>query len=206
MYYEVFFNMDKIDETIGTDAYPIFAEVTNLEEIKYGDIKQGWFKHIIYDRKKEAIKNWPIVDFYYASDVSTVESEYLLNIDNWPIIHASVMKEFKKNKIKGIQYLPICLVDTVTHKVNHNYYVMNALNWIDPIDLEKSEYIYDDEYDAYAFIPLKTYFIEEKCKDYDIFKCTKKPVGLYFLDKIKKIIDDHHWDWFLLREVKLVKK
>lgn len=65
MYYELSFNMDKIDQTLGTSDYSIYAEVSNLEEIKYGDIKQGWFKHIIYDKNKEKIQNWPVIDFYY---------------------------------------------------------------------------------------------------------------------------------------------
>ncbi|MEF9920500.1 MAG: hypothetical protein RR741_05220 [Erysipelotrichaceae bacterium] len=197
--------MDKIDKVLNTDQYPIYAGVSNLEEIKYRDIKQGWFVHVLTEMKGEEIKDWPLVDFYYASDVSIVESENLLNIDDWPIIHASVMEEFKKKHIEGIQYLPIRLVDTVTHKVNHNYYVMNILNWIDPIDMKKSEYEYDEEYNFYSFLPPKTYFLEEKCKEYDIFKCTKMPIGIYVSDKIKKIFDDNNWDWFLLRKQKMVK-
>lgn len=206
MYYKLIYNMDKNDEVLNTNQYPIYAGASNLKEIKYKNIKQGYFMYVFNKGKSEIIKDWPLVDFYYASDVSDLENEYLSNIDDWPIIHRSVMEEFKKNKIEGIQYLPIRLVDTKTHKVNHNYFVMNILNWIDPIDMKKSEYIHDEEDGIYTFFPHATYFIQEKCKEYDIFKCTKIPVGIYVSDKIKKIFDDNKWDWFLLRKQKMIKE
>lgn len=172
--------MDKNDEVLNTNQYPIYAGASNLKEIKYNNIKQGYFMYVFNKGKSEIIKDWPLVDFYYASDVSDLENEYLSNIDDWPIIHRSVMEEFKKNKIEGIQYLPI--------------------------DMKKSEYIHDEEDGIYTFFPHATYFIQEKCKEYDIFKCTKIPVGIYVSDKIKKIFDDNKWDWFLLRKQKMIKE
>lgn len=42
MYYKLTFNHDLIDESIDNGTYPIYAEVSNLKEIEYPGIKQGF--------------------------------------------------------------------------------------------------------------------------------------------------------------------
>lgn len=205
MYYTLSFNMDKIDETIGTNSYPIYAEVSNVKEIRYEDMNQGSFRNVFLHMKGKKLENWPIIDFYYTSNVSTLENEYLNNVNGWLIVHQVVRDAFEKNQIMGIQFLPVRVVDITSHNVNNNYYAMNLLNWIDPIDMRKSKYKYNEKYDVYTFFPHATYLIEEKCQKYDIFRCIKSHASIYISDKIKKIFDDNNWDWFLLRKQKMVK-
>ena len=143
MYYKLTFNHDLIDESIDNGTYPIYAEVSNLKEIEYPGIKQGFFRNIFFETNGREITNWPVVDFYYSSKVSTLENEYLSNVNNWLIVHKKVKKEFEKQKIQGIQYLPVRVVDVLTHSVSHNYYAVNILNWIDGIDMEASEWEYE---------------------------------------------------------------
>lgn len=200
MYYDLTFNSEKLDEVIDTKEYPIFAEVSNLEEIEYPGIKKGWFNCIFY-RVKEKIKEWPEVYYYYSSKVSKLENEYLSNIDDWPIIHKKVQEEFEKQGIKGIQYLPVQVIDVVTHEISDNYVVMNIMNWVDGIDLEASSYDYEEEDDAYFFDFQGIVLDEKKCERYDIFRCEKEKVSIYVSEKIKKIFEEKGWDWFSLSEM-----
>ena len=201
MYYKLTFNHDLIDESIDNGTYPIYAEVSNLKEIEYPGIKQGFFRNIFFETKGREITNWPVVDFYYSSKVSTLENEYLSNVNNWLIVHKKVKKEFEKQKIQGIQYLPVRVVDVLTHSVSHNYYAVNILNWIDGIDMEASEWEYEEEDDAYFFEPKGMVLDEQKCEGYDIFRCTKDTICIFVSEKIKKIFEKNNWQWFSLSEM-----
>lgn len=201
MYYKLTFNHDLIDESIDNGTYPIYAEVSNLKEIEYPGIKQGFFRNIFFETNGREITNWPVVDFYYSSKVSTLENEYLSNVNNWLIVHKKVKKEFEKQKIQGIQYLPVRVVDVLTHSVSHNYYAVNILNWIDGIDMEASEWEYEEEDDAYFFEPKGMVLDEQKCEGYDIFRCTKDTICIFLSEKIKKIFEKNNWQWFSLSEM-----
>ena len=201
MYYKLTFNHDLIDESIDNGTYPIYAEVSNLKEIEYPGIKQGFFRNIFFETNGREITNWPVVDFYYSSKVSTLENEYLSNVNNWLIVHKKVKKEFEKQKIQGIQYLPVRVVDVLTHSVSHNYYAVNILNWIDGIDMEASEWEYEEEDDAYFFEPKGMVLDEQKCEGYDIFRCTKDTICIFVSKKIKKIFEKNNWQWFSLSEM-----
>ena len=201
MYYKLTFNHDLIDESIDNGTYPIYAEVSNLKEIEYPGIKQGFFRNIFFETNGREITNWPVVDFYYSSKVSTLENEYLSNVNNWLIVHKKVKKEFEKQKIQGIQYLPVRVVDVLTHSVSHNYYAVNILNWIDGIDIEASEWEYEEEDDAYFFEPKGMVLDEQKCEGYDIFRCTKDTICIFVSEKIKKIFEKNNWQWFSLSEM-----
>ena len=201
MYYKLTFNHDLKDESIDNGTYPIYEEVSNLKEIEYPGIKQGFFRNIFFETNGREITNWPVVDFYYSSKVSTLENEYLSNVNNWLIVHKKVKKEFEKQKIQGIQYLPVRVVDVLTHSVSHNYYAVNILNWIDGIDMEASEWEYEEEDDAYFFEPKGMVLDEQKCEGYDIFRCTKDTICIFVSEKIKKIFEKNNWQWFSLSEM-----
>lgn len=179
----------------------IYAEVSNLKEIKYPGIKQGFFRNIFFETYGREITDWPVVDFYYSSKVSTLENEYLSNVNNWLIVHKKVKKEFEKQKIQGIQYLPVRVVDVLTHSVSHNYYAVNILNWIDGIDMEASEWEYEEEDDAYFFEPKGMVLDEQKCEGYDLFRCTKDTICIFVSEKIKTIFEKNNWQWFSLSEM-----
>ena len=201
MYYKLTFNHDLIDESIDNGTYPIYAEVSNLKEIEYPGIKQGFFRNIFFETNGREITNWLVVYFFYSSKGSTLENEYLSNVNNWLIVHKKVKKEFEKQKIQGIQYLPVRVVDVLTHSVSHNYYAVNILNWIDGIDMEASEWEYEEEDDAYFFEPKGMVLDEQKCEGYDIFRCTKDTICIFVSEKIKKIFEKNNWQWFSLSEM-----
>ena len=199
-FYELEFDMERIDKAIECGTNTIFAETSNLDEIEFEGEKKGFFHLIIYHQR--TIENWPDVRFYYDSRGSALESEYLLNVERWPIIHRRVMEAFQQQGIEGIEYYPIKLIDIVTQNVNTNYVVMYITNFIDGYDMEKSEYDYDEKYDHYIFLPIATYMNQSVCEKYDIFRCTKSTVRIYVSERIKKIVEENQWIGFEFDEMK----
>lgn len=185
MFYKLVFDMDRIDD---------YAETTNLNEIIYLDIKKGYFDNIILSERN--IIEWPNAEFYYSSKVSNLESDYLLNVKRWPIIHVRVMEKFVEMDINGLQYFPIKLVDVVTNNINNNYVLMYINNFIDAFDMEKSKYKYNEKYNLYTFIPQETYLNKEVCSQYDIFRCSKSVAAIYVSNKIKEIVEENNWIGF----------
>lgn len=198
MFYKLSFDMDRVDESIEDGTNTIYAETTNMDEIEYEGVKKGFFDNIILAPR--FIYNWPNVEFYYSSNVSNLESEYLLNVKRWPIVHVKVMEEFNKNGIKGLQYFPVKLIDIVTQKVNTNYALMYVENFIDAFDMEKSKYKYNKKYNFYTFIPRETYLNKNVCLEHDIFRCSKSVATIYVSERIKKIVEDNHWIGFAFCE------
>lgn len=194
MFYKLAFDMDRIDDSIKDGTNTIYAETTNLDEITYLDVKKGYFDNIILSQR--SIVDWPNVEFYYSSKVSNLESDYLLNVKRWPIIHVRVMEKFMEMDIKGLQYFPIKLVDVVTNNINNNYVLIYINNFIDAFDMEKSKYKYNEKYNLYTFIPQATYLNKEVCSQHDIFRCSKSVAAIYVSKKIKEIVEENNWIGF----------
>ena len=198
MFYKLSFDMERIDESIKGRTNTIYAETTNMDEIEYEDVKKGFFDNIILSPR--SINNWPNIEFYYSSKVSNLESDYLLNVKRWPIVHIRVMEEFNKKGIGGVQYFAIKLIDVVTQRINTNYVLMYILNFIDAFDMEKSKYKYNEKYDFYIFIPKETFLDQSICSKYDIFRCSKSVATIYVSEQIKKIVEDNQWIGFTFYE------
>ena len=203
MFYKLTFDMDRIDESIEKGTNTIYAETTNIDEIEYPSVTKGFFDNIILSNRRIEDLSWPDVEFYYSSKASNLESEYLLNIKRWPIIHKKVQREFEKQSIEGIQFLPIKLIDVATNDINDNYVVMNILNFIEAYDLDKSKYKYNEKYDCYTFLPHETYLDKTVCGQYDIFRCTKSVSAIYVSEKIKQLIEDNKWVGFELQKQRI---
>ena len=198
MFYKLSYDMDRIDEDIKNGTNMIYAEGTNIDEIVYEDIKKGFFDNIILTSR--SIDNWPNVEFYYSSKVSNLESDYLLNVKRWPIVHVNVMEEFNKRGISSLQYYPIKLVDVDTQNINTNYVLMYITSFIDAYDMEKSKYKYNEKYDFYTFFPKDTYLNKSICQGYDIFRCSKSVTAIYVSEKIKEIVENNRWKGFYFYE------
>lgn len=194
MFYELIFDIERIDEAIKNGTNTIYAETTNMDEIEYSDIKKGFFDNIILS--EIIIEDWPNVEFYYSSKASSLESDYLLNIKRWPIIHKRVKEELELENIKGVKYFPIKLIDVVTQEVNNHYFLLYVNNFIDAYDMDKSQYKYNEKYNFYTFMPDETYLDDKVCSRHDVFRCKKSVAPLYVSEKIKKLIDRNNWTGF----------
>lgn len=197
-FYKLTYDMNSIDKLTEAGKKYIFAEETNLKDIEYPGVKKGSFKNIILKEFDEI--DWPIINFYYSSNASERESDYLLNVCRWPVVHERVKAVLEKEKIVGIRFYDINLCDVVTRQVNTNYYVMYIENIIDAFDLSKSKYKYNEKYDMYTFIPKQTFLNHEKCMGYDIFRCSKSVAGIYVSDRFCNIIKEHEFTCFYFEE------
>lgn len=194
MIYQLMFDMNSIDDSINKGTNTIYAEKSNMDKIQYKGIKKGFFDNIILlDREFE---NWPEVEFYYSSRVSNIESDLLLNIKRWPIVHKNVKAEFERSNIRGVKYFPIKLIDVVSGEINNNYFLIYVQNFIEAYDMEKSNYKYNEKYDIYTFIPNGIVMNKDICENYDIFRCNKNKACLYVSEKIKKMVEEHNWNGF----------
>ncbi len=198
MFYKLTFDMDKDSQAIKNGTNTIYAQKSNLKEIEYPGFKRGFFSNIIFSDRN--IEKWPEVIFYYSSKASDLESDYLINIARWPIIHIRVMKKLQEAGIEGIIYLPIKLCDVVTDLISDNYVVMYITNFIDGYDLRKSDYDYLGKYDYYTFLPGKTFLNYEVCNGYDIFRCTKNKPVVYVSQKFKNVINANDFTGFMFYE------
>lgn len=194
MFYEMTFNMHYIDEDIQNGSNTIYAETTNMDDIEYAEVKKGFFDNIILS--ENVIREWPNVEFYYSSRVSNKDSDLLLNIKRWPIIHKRVKETLETEGIKGIKYYPVKLIDVVTQDVNNNYFLMFVTNFIDAYDMDKSKYRYNEKYDFYTFLPNEIYLNSNVCCHYDVFRCKKSVAQLYVSEKIKSIVEKNEWTGF----------
>lgn len=194
MFYKLLFDMDIMDDTEGPGINTIYAESTNMDEIVYEDITKGFFDNLILSPRR--ITYWPRVNFYYDSEKSNGESDYLPNVKSWPIVHNRVAAEFKKENIKGVEFFPVNLVDMATQKINADYSLMYISAFIDAFDMRKSKYKYNERYDYYTFVPGKTFLNQSICSEYDIFRCIKSPSAIYVSEKIRAIIELNQWTGF----------
>lgn len=198
MFYQLSFDMERIDAAIQQGCNTIYAQTSNLKEIEYEGYKKGFFRNAIFSSKP--IEKWPEIIFYYSSLASNIESEYLLNIVQWPIIHIKVKEQFVKSGIKGIKYIPIKLVDVVTNNINENYVAMYITNFIDAYDMSKTSFRYNEKYNSYSFTPNKIFLNVDICQNHDIFRCEKHPAIIYVSQRMKDIVDEKNWIGFAFHQ------
>ena len=198
MFYKLSFNMDLIDESIKKNDTYIYAETCNIDDIEVAGIKKGFFDKVVYKNKLNI--EWPTIEFYYSSLVSKKESDYLLNIKRWPIVHIRVKKALEEANVGGVKYYPISLIDVCTGDVNNNYCLLYIENFIDAYDMSKSEYKYNEKYKFYTFIPKKTYLNFDICKNYSIFRSDKNVSSIYVSDSFCSIIKEKGFVGFVFEQ------
>ena len=194
MYYRLSFNLDDYEKLRKNNAMFINAKKSNMNILEFPNIKKGFFDKIIYQR--EITIDWPKIIFYYNSDESSKESDFLFNIKFWPIIHKRVIEKIQETNFKGLAFYPIELVDEITNNINSNYYLMYTQNFIDAYDMQKSKYYYNEEYDFYTFIPRQCFLNQEVCSGYDVFRCEKSPATLFVSDEFKQMITENNFTNF----------
>lgn len=194
MFYKMRYDMESIDELLEKGQSYIYAEEDNLDRIVYDGIKTGYFNTVILNNKP--IEKWPDVEFYYSSIASDRESDYLLNASRWPLVHLNVKNVLENNRISGISFYSVKLVDLATGKVNSDYYLLFVNNFIDGFDMQKSKYKYNEKYNMYTFIPNKTYLNMEKCREFDIFRCNQSPAVIYVSQRIVDLINENKLSGF----------
>ena len=120
----------------------IYGDSNNINDIEYENYPKDRFHTIIHSEKK--VESWPNVEFYYNSLEMTEESDYLGNIDSWPIFSKNVVKILKK-EYPNLEFYPVKLIDVATGSINTNYFVLHVLCIIDAFDMKNSKYRYNEK-------------------------------------------------------------
>ena len=194
MFYRMSYDMETSDKLERKGEGYIWAYESNTNEIEYPNIKKGWFHTIpIVDMQ---IDEWPEVIFYYNSEESDRQEDYLCNVDDWPIVHQRVKEALEQNGIQNVLYLPIVLVDIITKKRVNEYYLMYITSFIKAYDMKKSQYRYLEKYDCYDFDPMETYLDLGVCNDKDIFRCVYNEAAIFVSEKFYRLIREKQFSGF----------
>lgn len=198
MFYQLKYDMDLVDKVIEKKKCYIYGDGNNINDIEYENYPKGRFHTIIHSEKK--VESWPNVEFYYNSLEMTEESDYLGNIDSWPIFRKNVVKILKK-EYPNLEFYPVKLIDVATGSINTNYFVLHVLCVIDAFDMKNSKYRYNEKYDVYFFEPKGERIDSLKCQGVDVFRASKNFTVIYVSDKFSQMVMKHKWTGFAFYRV-----
>ena len=97
MFYQLKYDMNLVDKVIEKKKRYIYGDSNNINDIEFQNYSKGRFHTIIHSEKK--VESWPNVEFYYNSLEMTEESDYLGNIDSWPIFRKNTKKRIPQFRI-----------------------------------------------------------------------------------------------------------
>ncbi len=199
MIYTLNYDMDLFDEAENQNRPFIFASESNLKEIEVKGVKKGFFSNVIYGEKINF--TWPKISFFYDSGEGKIKNDFLNNVVDWPVFHKRVVEEIIKEGIIGVSFFPVELIDKRTGTVNNEYSLMYIEKFIEAFDLNKSQYVFNEKYNYYTFIPMKTFFDEQACSGYDIFREKRSVSEIFVSDKIKNLIEKNNFTGFSFRQI-----
>ena len=176
--------MDLVDKVIEKKKCYIYGDGNNINDIEYENYPKGRFHTIIHSDSLEM----------------TEESDYLGNIDSWPIFRKNVVKILKK-EYPNLEFYPVKLIDVATGSINTNYFVLHVLCVIDAFDMKNSKYRYNEKYDVYFFEPKGERIDSLKCQGVDVFRASKNFTVIYVSEKFRQMVMKHKWTGFAFYRV-----
>jgi hypothetical protein len=140
--------------------------------------------------KGEEINCWSeSISFSYNPYDGKNFTDFLANDLNWFMVSQAFKEILEKNKIGGLQYLPIIILNDVTEEIIKNYYLTNVCNLIDALDLENSKFSIYTNIDGSNLISVNVYALKNDIiKDIDIFRIKDNNIPIFVSDKLRKII------------------
>ncbi len=162
------------------DADAICAESDDLKGIDRYDVEKG-----------KKIENWPEITFYYNPEEGSRKTDYLGNDLGWFVISERFKNILQEEKIEGIQYLPINIVNIKTNEKLGNYFVVNVCNLVEALDLDNSVYdVFEIDENRKYILVVKYALKAELIKGLDIFRLKEEDIPIYvserFVDTVKK--------------------
>lgn len=166
-YYELYF--DTKDESL------IFCDEDDIGSMESYDIVQG-----------KALEKWNEAVTFYYSEQGRV-SDYLNNVLDWPIVSSRIKAVFEKLQVQGGQWLPVKIKKKNSHEELNGYFVLNVCNFIDALDMEKSNYFKEDPLPEELTVGYPV-LQEEKLQGVDIFRVKRCKYGIYISQRLKKAL------------------
>jgi hypothetical protein len=140
--------------------------------------------------KGEVINFWnEDISFSYNPNDGNIFTDFLANDLNWFIISKVFKEVLDKNKILGLQYLSIIILNDITGEIIRDYYLANVCNLIDALDLENSKFSTYTNIDGSNLISVNVYALKkEEISDIDILRIKDSNIPIFISDKLRKII------------------
>lgn len=175
-------------ECDNTVKKPLVCDDSNFEEYDYNedDFKNG-----------EEIFNWPCDIYMKASQkkYDGVPDDVVQNAYMVPVYSKKLMDELNKAELRGIQYLPIRVLN-FKEDVQNTFYIANFLNYIEAFDFTKSIYNrFSEDFPnpnvrgTIAGV-MKFVLLEEKLKEFDVVRLREYNQRFFvsekFVDVFKK--------------------
>lgn len=114
--------------------------------------------------------------------------DYISNPLGWPIVSQRIVKIFDSLEIVNIQYFPANILHKTSNKEIHSYHIVNVLELISALDLEKSVYdSWDDSRKRVRGLREPVIQNNKIAPEIDIFRLTEYPFWLLISERLKQI-------------------
>lgn len=156
--------------------------------------------------KGEEITCWNNdIYFSYSHNDGSIFTDFLANDLDWFIISSAFKETLEKNKITGLQYLPITLLNETTGEITKQHYLVNVCNLIDALDLANSKYSTFTKTDGSTLISVNVYALKsDMIENIDIFRLKNNNIPIFVSDRLRKIIKKNKFTGCDFLQVKVI--
>lgn len=158
---------------------------------------KGFNEYRFYDGK--LIEDWPagitfFVEAYLQKNV--VEEDYIFLVFHWHIVSERVRRVFEECRIKGVQFLPVRIIQKDTGKELGPYWAMNVYRETDALDWDRTVWVSavtnprEDPYPSVGII--RVVLRREPVAGLDIFRLNIKGRGdttVYISRRVKECLE-----------------
>ncbi len=136
------------------------------------------------------IEKWPDnLDFCYKK--GNVILDYVPNVLSWLMFTDKAVEVFKRLGIVNIQYLPISIKKAGKKEPSHMLNVVNVLDSVEALDLEKSDYVsWEDDYKYIKFIRKVVLNKNASKSNLDIFRLLESKNYIIVSERIRIAVEN----------------
>ncbi len=179
------------------DFFPFVAKLDNKFDSFDLQIKKGL-----------ELKSWDENISFYSCQDGNPDSK-LANDSDWLIFSDYTIELFKKNNIKGFQFLPISVFKTDGKKLDGYNYTANITNCIECLDVEKSGCLFfgKERPDRQGEIKYISKGILQssvlKNNDLDVFRLKEYKIWIVVSERLVKIFKDNNFTGMSFNKIEM---
>jgi hypothetical protein len=188
-------------ECDNTVKRPFVSDYNNLEENGFNewDFRKGkkiakWKENIIFKAIKKKNDGNP--------------DDALQNHLMLPIYSERLINALNKNKVKGIQYLPVHIL-RANDELVEGFGIANFLNIIEALDLKKADFSryqhdFPNPIKRGQISMIRKYVLkQDKLNSVDITRLKEYPLAFFVSEKFKQIFEENKFTGYSFEEVEL---
>ncbi|MHC1681722.1 MAG: DUF1629 domain-containing protein [Clostridiaceae bacterium] len=180
---------------------PLVCDYSNFEEYNFDEDEFKIGKEII---------NWQSDIIFEASQkkYDGIPDDALQNAYMIPVYSKKLIDELLEAGIEGIQYLPIRVLN-YKGEVQNTFCIANILNYIEALDLSKSNYNrFGEDFpnpNVRGVIAGVTKFVllKEKLKGFDIIRLKEYNLSFFVSERFVEIFEKNNFTGYSFQEVEL---